>query len=44
MTGKLVSEMQERYSENGVVYAISNLVRNGELREIKGKKQLIREK
>lgn len=41
---KLTSEMQERYNANGVLYAISNMIRNGEFREIKLKKTLIREK
>jgi hypothetical protein len=32
MTGKLISEMQERYTENEIIYAINNLVRNGDFR------------
>jgi DNA replication licensing factor MCM5 len=31
-TGKLISEMTERHGENGVIRAISNMVRNGEFR------------
>ena len=44
LTSKLLSEMQERYSDSLVLHAINNMVRNGEFREIKGKKQLLREK
>jgi hypothetical protein len=42
-TAKLMEEMRERYSESSIAYALSNMVRNGEFREIRGKKQLIRE-
>ena len=41
-TAKLIDEMQEKYSESNVLYALTNMVKNGEFREIKGKKQLIR--
>ena len=43
-TSKLVTEMQDRYNDKAVIRAIANMVRNGEFREIKMKKQLIREK
>ena len=43
-TQKLVSEMQDRYNEKAVMRAVLNMVHNGEFREIRGKKQLIREK
>jgi len=41
---KLMEEMQARFSETSVAYALRNLVLNQEFRELKGKKSLIREK
>jgi hypothetical protein len=39
-----MEEMQARFSETSVAYALRNLVLNQEFRELKGKKSLIREK
>lgn len=41
---KLMEEMQQKYNHNSLAYALRNMVVNGEFREIKGKKQLIRER
>jgi hypothetical protein len=41
---KLMDELQERYNHSSLAYALRNMVLNGEFREIKGKKQLIRER
>lgn len=43
-TQKLITEMEEKYAPNAVIRAVSNLVYSGEFREIKGRKQLMREK
>ena len=43
LTSRLVEELKGHYSEQAVGMAISNMVRNGEFKEIKGRKQLIRE-
>jgi hypothetical protein len=41
---KLMDEMQEKHSHSSLAMALRNMVLNGEFREIKGKKQLIRER
>jgi hypothetical protein len=35
--------MQVRHSESSIAFALRNMVLNGEFREVKGKKQLIRD-
>ena len=42
-TMKLIEEL-DRFTPMIIEYAIHNMVRNGDLREVKGRKQLVREK
>lgn len=41
---KLVEEMSAKYAPKLVEYALMNLVRNGEFKEVQGKRNLLREK
>lgn len=41
---KLMEELDSKYTQQAISYALRNMVLNGELRELKGKKHLIREK
>lgn len=41
---RLSDELSDFHGEKVLKYAINNMVRNGELREIKGKKLVIRER
>ncbi len=42
--GKLMEDLQSKFSESVVAFALRNMVLNEEFREVKGKKNLIREK